>query len=119
VFSVDDLKISHSNISLLHRNNELRYEAGMEMENQTPRGPSAASSAPVDPATPLAASAEGSGGVQSAPVDGPDEAPPSRPYRYYVLGILVVVYTMNFSTGRSWRPRADPPSCNQQLRDGR
>jgi MFS family permease len=63
----------------------------MEMENQKPHGQGAASSGPVDLATPLAAAAEGSGPFQS-----PDDTPPSRGYRYYVLGILVVVYTMNF-----------------------
>src|SRR5690606_11656510 len=63
--------------------------AGMELERQ----PSVVPTAPVDLATPLAAPAEGSGPIHTG---GPDEAPPSRPYRYYVLGILVVVYTMNF-----------------------
>jgi predicted MFS family arabinose efflux permease len=63
----------------------------MEMENVKPQGQPAASSGGLDLAAPLAASAEGSGRIQSA-----DEPPPSRPYRYYVLGILVVVYTMNF-----------------------
>ncbi len=53
----------------------------MEMESEEPH------------AAPRAASAEGSGGIKAG---GLDEPPPSRRYRYYVLGILVVVYTMNF-----------------------
>lgn len=60
----------------------------MEMETQKSHAPSGA---PLDLAAPLVASAEGSGGIQAA-----DEPPPSNRYRYYVLGILVVVYTMNF-----------------------
>lgn len=65
------------------------------MENQKPGGPRAASSGSSSPleAVPLATTAEGSG---RAALDGADEAPPSRRYRYYVLGVLVVVYTMNF-----------------------
>ena len=93
VFYVDSSQISHTTILLLHRSNYLRYETSMEMENQKPRGQGAAPSGPPDLAAPLAAAAEGSGGVTAG---GPDEAPPSRRYRYYVLGILVVVYTMNF-----------------------
>jgi MFS family permease len=61
----------------------------MEMEKLKPASRPGA----VDLAAPVVTTAEGSGGVQLA---GPDEAPPSRPYRYYVLGVLVVVYTMNF-----------------------
>jgi predicted MFS family arabinose efflux permease len=73
----------------------MRYERGMEIEHQQPRGSSAGTPGAVELAAPLAASAEGSGRV-AAPNGDHDDAPPSRRYRYYVLGTLVVVYTMNF-----------------------
>lgn len=83
--------------SLLQRNSESRYEPVMPNQLAVEMRESVM---PPEPSGP-----SGPSGIAHGPVPEPSaigesppspERPPTRAYRYYVLGILVLVYTINF-----------------------